>query len=424
MIMLLSLGRRGSSAFLAFPRRQRQWQQPAGAGALARAAARALPNPYAMGRSTSSSSSSSRSSGRRRAGLAAAARSKASSDEEQEEEEEEEDNQDAFPPPPPPTLPTRVPNAIKPGTVYFVATPLGNLGDMTLRALDVLRGVDLIAAEDTRTTGLLLKALGLEKKPQVSHHQHNVAGRVPDLVRRARDERLSIAVVSDAGTPGVSDPGSELAAACWAAGVPLVPVPGACAAVAAVSVAGFASTEFVFVGFLPAKSGKARRAKVAEVVAQERPCVLYEAPHRVLRTLTELAQADGDGDRDAGGGGDGGEREVLCARELTKLHEELFKGTIAEAVAHFEAKPPRGEFTLVLGPRRVRAGGAWAAGASVEEKGEAAVGLLRGLIGGQGLSASEAAKRVAKEVGLSKGEVYKMALALKEEEEERGKGKG
>lgn len=301
--------------------------------------------------------------------------------------------------------PARVPNAIVPGTIYFVATPLGNLGDMTLRALDVLKGVDLIAAEDTRTTGLLLKALGLEKKPQVSHHQHNVAGRVPDLVRRAKDERLSIAVVSDAGTPGISDPGTELAAACWAAGVPVVPVPGACAAVAAVSVAGFASTEFVFLGFLPAKGGKARKSKVAEVVGMERPCVLYEAPHRLLKTLTELAEAD----EAAAGGGKGGSREVLCARELTKMHEELFKGTIREAIVHFEAKPPRGEFTLVVGPRVGEL-----AGATVEEKEEVARGLLRGLMGEEGVSASEAAKRVAKEMGMAKGQVYRLAMEVKE----------
>ena len=310
-----------------------------------------------------------------------------------------------------------MPNAIVPGTVYFVATPLGNLGDMTLRALDVLRGVDLIAAEDTRTTGLLLQALGLGKKRQVSHHQHNAAGRVPDLVRRARDEQLSIAVVSDAGTPGVSDPGSELAAACWAAGVPLVPVPGACAAVAAVSVAGFPSTEFVFYGFLPAKGGKARRAKVAEVAAQDKPSVLYEAPHRVLRTLAELVEAA----REVDGEEVGARREVLCARELTKLHEELFRGTLSEAVARFEARPPRGEFTLVVAGRG-GVGVGMLAGASVEEREEAAKGLLRGLMAGGAeggsLSASEAAKKVAKDVGLSKGEVYKLALALKEEKDE------
>lgn len=309
-------------------------------------------------------------------------------------------------------MPARVPNAIKPGTVYFVATPLGNLGDVTLRALDVLSGVDLIASEDTRTTGLLLKALGLEKKPQVSHHQHNVVGRVPDLVRRAKDEKLSIAVVSDAGTPGVSDPGIELAAACWAEGVPLVPVPGACAAVAAVSVAGFPSTEFVFYGFLPSKGGKARKAKVADVVAQEKPCVLYEAPHRVLKTLTELAEADEEA---AAGGERESEREVLCARELTKLHEELYKGTLRAAIAHFEARAPKGEFTLVVGPR---VGGL--VGGSVEEKGQAARALLRRMVADEGLAASEAAKRVAKEVGLSKSEVYRMALEMRGEGEESG----
>jgi len=307
-------------------------------------------------------------------------------------------------------VPGRVPNKIVPGTIYFVATPLGNLGDITLRALDVLRGVDLIASEDTRTTGLLLKALGLDKKPQMSHHQHNVQSRVPELVRKAQVENLSIAVVSDAGTPGISDPGNELAAACWAAGVPLVPVPGACAVVAAVSVSGFASTEFVFIGFLPAKSGKARKAKVAEVATQDRPCVLYESPNRVVRTLLELREADETG----------GERMVLCARELTKLHEELFRGTLTEALLHFgggegddspAVASPRGEFTLVIGPRPRVARGEEEMDVLVRE-------MLQVCLEEEGLSASEAAKKVSKslgkEAGLAKSDVYKIALEIKQ----------
>jgi len=306
-------------------------------------------------------------------------------------------------------IPGRVPNKIIPGTIYFVATPVGNLGDITLRALDVLRGVDVIASEDTRTTGLLLKALGLTKKPQMSHHKHNVQSRVPELVRKAQVENLSIAVVSDAGTPGISDPGNELAAACWAAGVPVVPVPGACAAVAAVSVSGFASTEFVFIGFLPAKSGKSRKAKVAEVATQDRPCVLYESPNRVLRTLMEIREADETG----------GERMVMCARELTKLHEELFRGTLSEAVLHFGGQEgsdspstasPRGEFTLVLGPLPRMARGKEEMGALVRE-------MLQVCLDEEELSASEAAKKVSKclgkEAGLARSDVYKIALEIK-----------
>lgn len=300
-----------------------------------------------------------------------------------------------------------------PGTIYFVSTPLGNLGDITLRALDVLRGVDLIASEDTRTTGLLLKALGLGKKPQVSHHQHNIQSRVPDLIRRAQEERLSIAVVSDAGTPGVSDPGSELAAACWTAGVPLVPVPGACAAVAAISIAGFPSTEFTFIGFLPSRSGKVRQAEVAKAAREERPCILYESPNRILRTLTELREAD-----ETGGG-----RLVLVARELTKLHEDLYRGTLTEALAHFGGKdeqgvsveagafaPLRGEFTLVLGPRpRVAR--------SQEEVSIAVRAMLWACLEEDGMSASEAAKAVSKalgkEAGLAKSDMYKLAVEMK-----------
>lgn len=314
-------------------------------------------------------------------------------------------------------LPTRTPNKIVPGTIYFVATPLGNLGDITLRALDILQGVDLIASEDTRTTGLLLKALGLEKKKQLSHHQHNLQGRVPELIHKAKVEKLSIAVVSDAGTPGISDPGNDLAAACWHEGVSLVPVPGACAAIAAVSVAGFLSTEFVFYGFLPSKSGKGRKNKVQEIALQDKPAVLYESPNRVLRTLTEINEAvvalDGSGERED-------QREVLCAREITKLHEELFRGTLYDAIGHFKGQGGeegqerviRGEFTLVIGPRKKRVLG--------PEEIEGQVRQMLEQYMKEGLSSSDAVKKVTKIMSgeggskLSKSDVYKIALDLKE----------
>ncbi|CAM9668010.1 unnamed protein product [Ectocarpus sp. 6 AP-2014] len=389
------------------------------------------------------------------------------------------------------TASTRPGQIAEPGMVYFVSTPIGNLEDITLRpalrgrvpvfgistasgllplidtAMNILRTADVIAAEDTRTTGSLLKLLGVERKGRlVSHHDHNTKRRVPEIVEAARGGK-SVAVVSDAGTPGISDPGMELAAACAAEGLRVVPVPGACAAVAAVSVAGFPSHEFVFFGFVSGKRGSAvRRRKLAEIAQEPRTCIMYESPHRIADTLGGLLKAScpppsehvgGRSGTDSGGSHEGneppasseaqlaaGRRPVVLARELTKLHEDIFRGTLAEAVARYGGgdgvparegegrdggpsdgasgmgsgggggggdavvRDPRGEFTVVLGPR------AAAVGAGEEGQARALEALearLTELTAG-GMSTSSAVKMASKDLNLKKSDVYRVALRL------------
>ncbi len=221
-----------------------------------------------------------------------------------------------------------------PGTLYVVATPIGNLEDITLRALRVLREADLIAAEDTRRTRILLAHYGIAT-PVTSYFEHNKLRRGPELVERlARGQQ--IALVTDAGTPGISDPGFHLVRLARAAGVPVVPVPGPAAVVAALSAAGVPGDRFVFEGFLPAKPGR-RLARVRELQALGRPVVLYESPHRLAATLGAIDQVFGA-------------VEVVLARELTKQFEELRRGTPAELRAAVLAKGVRGEVTLVINP--------------------------------------------------------------------------
>ncbi|CAA9331101.1 MAG: 16S rRNA (cytidine(1402)-2'-O)-methyltransferase [uncultured Gemmatimonadaceae bacterium] len=220
-----------------------------------------------------------------------------------------------------------------PGTLFVVSTPIGNLGDLTFRAVDVLRAATLIVAEDTRHSRHLLDRYAVET-PVHPYHEHNEARATPALVARlVAGER--VALISDAGTPLLSDPGARLVAAAVAAGVPVVPVPGASALLAAIVASGIAADRFTFVGFLPRK-GRERSAAVAELVALTHTAVVYEAPPRVADTLAELAAA--------GAGG----RRVAVARELTKQFEEVRRGTVAELAAYYEDAPPRGEVVLVL----------------------------------------------------------------------------
>lgn len=275
---------------------------------------------------------------------------------------------------------------VRKGTLYIVATPIGNLEDITVRALAVLHGVDVIASEDTRRTGRLLKHFGIAT-PQVSHHEHNWRAASVQLVKRMQTGE-SVAVVSDAGTPGIADPGTELVRACVAGGVRVEPVPGACAAVAAVSAAGLAGDGFAFRGFLPPK-GAARREALLAACASTVPVVLYEAPHRLLLTLRELCAEDST-------------RPLLVARELTKMHEELVHGTVAEAVTRFESIAPKGEFTLVLGSKS-------SSGSAMLEAGDAEIremvaGLMR-----DGMSASSAAKTAAKFLNVPNNRVKQLA---------------
>ena len=219
-----------------------------------------------------------------------------------------------------------------PGTLFVVATPIGNLEDVTLRALRILRDVSVIAAEDTRRTFRLLQHYSIST-PTTSLHEHNEAQKTPSLIRRLHDGE-SIALVSDAGTPGVSDPGTRFVAAAHAAGVRVEPVPGPNAAVAALSASGFGGDQFVFVGFPPARA-QARRAWLTQLAAEPRPWVVYEAPHRIRDTLVDMLAILGD-------------RQVAIGRELTKRHEELVVRPIS---GHLESVADgRGEYTLVVSP--------------------------------------------------------------------------
>ncbi len=222
-----------------------------------------------------------------------------------------------------------------PGTLHIVATPIGNLGDLSPRALETLRTVDAICAEDTRHTRQLLDHFGLQR-PLQALHQHNEDAQAAQLVRRllAGD---SLALVSDAGTPLVSDPGFRLVRAARAAGVRVSPVPGACAAIAALSVAGLPSDRFVFEGFLPAKGG-ARRERLARLAGEPRTLMFYESAHRIEEALADMAAAFGPA------------RPAVLARELTKLFETVLDGSLAELLARVQADPNqrRGEFVLVV----------------------------------------------------------------------------
>lgn len=218
------------------------------------------------------------------------------------------------------------------GTLFVVATPIGNLEDITLRALRVLAEVDLIAAEDTRITRKLLSRYGIST-PLTSYHRHSSPAKMESIIRQLQAGK-NIALVSDAGMPGVSDPGSELVRRCVEAGIPLVPIPGASAVTTALAVSGLQTQEFVFIGFLPRSKAKLRRA--LDALAQDpRTLVIFESPHRILKTLTAINEIFGD-------------RPLAVMRELTKKFEEIYRGTAAEALAHFSQQPPRGEFTLVV----------------------------------------------------------------------------
>jgi 16S rRNA (cytidine1402-2'-O)-methyltransferase len=219
-----------------------------------------------------------------------------------------------------------------PGTLFVVATPIGNLEDVTLRALRVLRDVSVIAAEDTRRTSRLLQHYSIST-PATSLHEHNEPQKTPSLIGRLRGGE-SIALVSDAGTPGVSDPGARLVAAAHAAGLRVEPVPGPSAAIAALSASGFGGDQFLFVGFPPARA-QARRKWMTQLAAETRPWVVYEAPHRIRDTLADMLAILGD-------------RPLAIGRELTKVHEELVVGPISRHLENLAEG--RGEYTLVVSP--------------------------------------------------------------------------
>ncbi|MEP6961996.1 MAG: 16S rRNA (cytidine(1402)-2'-O)-methyltransferase [Acidobacteriota bacterium] len=265
------------------------------------------------------------------------------------------------------------------GTLYVVSTPIGNLEDITLRALRVLREASLVACEDTRQTRKLLDHFAITTAT-TSYHEHNETVRATELAERMSAGAI-IALVTDAGTPLLSDPGYRLVQAAIAAGVPVVPIPGASAALGALAASGLATDEFRFCGFLPSKCGQ--RKKVLEAL-QEEECTLvfYEAPHRILDTLADIEAVYGV-------------RPIVVARELTKLHEEFLRGSAAEVRAQLASRPSvKGEITLVVGK-----GAAIVPDTPIEE----AVQALEA----QGVARMEAIKQVARERGLAKRDVYK-----------------
>lgn len=275
----------------------------------------------------------------------------------------------------------------RPPTLFVVATPIGNLGDMTFRAVEVLRQVDLIAAEDTRCTGRLLQHFQITT-PQISYHHHNRKERIQPLLERL-GRGQSIALVTDAGSPGVSDPGYELVQACAEAGIPVVPIPGASAVITALMGAGLPPDRFVFEGFLPSQS-QARRDRLETWIPETRTIVFYESPHRLQATLSDLVAVVG------------GDRPLVLARELTKRYEEFWRGTVAQALAHSHDRAPLGEYTLLLGGSCDRP----------LPPTEAAVKAELAQLLAQGLSRSQASRQVARLTALSRQQVYQWALEI------------
>ncbi len=280
------------------------------------------------------------------------------------------------------------------GQLYLCATPIGNLEDMTFRAIRILKEVDLIAAEDTRNSIKLLNHFEIKTK-MTSYHEFNKVEKARYLVEKMQ-EGLNVAVITDAGTPGISDPGEELVRQCYEAGITVTSIPGACAAVNALIISGRPTRRFAFEAFLPAD--KKERKEILETLEQEtRTMILYEAPHRLLKTLGELYEVLGN-------------RKISLCKELTKRYENVFNTTIEDAISYYEENEPRGEFVLVIEGKTF-----------AEIKKESQEEFLTISIGehmerylSQGMDKKQAMKQVAKDRGISKRDVYQ---ALLDEEE-------
>ncbi len=275
------------------------------------------------------------------------------------------------------------------GILYIVATPIGNLEDMSFRAVRILQSVDYIAAEDTRHTGKLLNHFQI-KVPQISYHEHNQTQRIPELLDKLKAGK-NIAVVTDAGMPGISDPGYEMVKAAISNGVRVVPIPGANAAITALSAAGLLTERFVFEGFLPTK-GKERQQRLDMLRNEVRTMILYESPHRLEKTLADLVNSLGS------------ERAIALGRELTKLHEEFWRGTIGEALSYYQSVPPQGEFTLVIAGKSE----------ATEEISDTTLKTELEKLLNQGISRSEAARIMAEQTSISRRKIYQLALLIPE----------
>ena len=272
------------------------------------------------------------------------------------------------------------------GILYLVPTPIGNLGDISPRMADTMAQADFIAAEDTRVSLKLLNHLGI-KKPMVSYHRHNVESGGQAVISRLMAGE-SCALVTDAGMPGISDPGEELVVECAALGIEVVVIPGPCALVAALAASGQPTGRFTFEGFLPMNK-KNRKAHLDSLRGEERTMIFYEAPHKLCATLEAMAKTFG------------GERPISLCRELSKLHEEIIRTTLGEAIAYYEERQPKGEFVLVV------------RGAEPEEEKEMTVedGLEMVLrLREEGMSLKDAVKQVAKDLDLPRNQLYDLAV--------------
>lgn len=279
-------------------------------------------------------------------------------------------------------------NRVLGGMLYLVSTPIGNLADLSERALKVLSEVDVVACEDTRNTVRLLTHFGISR-PLVSYHEHNKRERGEQLVARLLAGE-SCALVSDAGTPAISDPGEDLVALCAEAGVPVTAIPGCCASVTALTLSGLPTGRFCFEGFLPMDK-KERRARLEELKRETRTVLLHEAPHKLRATLSELCEVLG------------AERRISLCRELTKRNEEILRVTLGEAVAYYEVNEPRGEYVLVI-----------EGGEGVTEQAPATVLSLLppaehvAHYEKEGMKRMDAIKAAAKDRGMPKNELYRI----------------
>lgn len=282
-------------------------------------------------------------------------------------------------------------NENRTGTLYLCATPIGNLEDITFRVLRTLKEVDLIAAEDTRNSIKLLNHFEI-KTPMTSYHEYNKIDKAYQLVEKLRQGK-NIALITDAGTPGISDPGEDIVRICYEEGIPVTSLPGAAACITALTMSGLPTRRFAFEAFLP-KDKKEHQAVLEELKKETRTMIIYEAPHHLVRTLTELAETLG------------GDRRLTICRELTKRHEEKMQTTLTESLSYYETKEPRGEYVLVIaGKSRAQAEEEARAGwesMSLEEH--------MAHYESQGTTRKEAMKLVAKDRGVSKREIYNQLL--------------
>ncbi|MBM6693960.1 16S rRNA (cytidine(1402)-2'-O)-methyltransferase [Pseudoflavonifractor capillosus] len=272
------------------------------------------------------------------------------------------------------------------GKLYLVPTPIGNLGDISRRMADTMAEADFLAAEDTRVTVKLLNHLGL-KKPMVSYHRHNCSTAGPAIVERLLAGE-SCALVTDAGTPAISDPGEDLVALCAQHEIPVEAVPGPCALICALSVSGLPTARFTFEGFLP-QNKKNRRSHLDSLKGEQRTMVFYEAPHKLEDTLEDFVAVFGE------------ERRIALCRELTKLHEEVVRTTVGQALADCATRPPRGEYVLVV---------EGAPEAPAQEADPQAALERVAQLRGEGLSLKEACAKAGEEFGMKKRQLYDMSL--------------